>query len=193
MRPAPNFISAVSSRSSNSYPTFENLHRVGFVAAAHGLRGEVFIRLFAETADWLDDVDQLNVLVPGEPAPRALDLTDRRVHKDGLIVTFAELGDRTAAERLKGAQVYIPEHLLVGAPGEAMYLKEVLNFAVHDPSGEVLGTVVEFAHNGAQDLIVLALPAGGRALVPFVTAFIVEIDFDKRVVRMDLPPGLLSL
>ena len=61
-----------------------------------------------------------------------------------------------------------------------------------NPEGELIGEIVDFSSNGAQDLLVVKTTAGHEALVPFVDDFIFNIDFDARQVRMDLPPGLIE-
>ena len=184
----------MSSRSSSSPPQFENLHHVGYVRSAHGIRGELAVKLLAGHADWLNRASNLALLAPNAERPTTLAIKAVRPHKDGLLVVFAEVRDRNEAEALKGAQVYVAEDLLEAAKGEPIFLKEILGFAVIDPGGVGLGEIVDFATNGAQDLLVLKRASDGRrALVPFVDAFIVGIDFDARVVRMDLPDGLLDL
>ena len=84
------------------------------------------------------------------------------------------------------------EDLLISKPGETIYLSEIKNFKLKDPDQKVLGEIVGFSSNGAQDLLVVE--SGGRkAEVPFVDAFIKKIDFKQQVVVMDLPEGLLDL
>lgn len=184
----------MSSRSSSSYPEFKSFHRVGFVAGAHGIRGEVFVRLFAGAADWRTDSGVLHLLPDGATALSKTDVRALKLHKDGFIVTLAGVPDRNAAERLKGAQVYIDEALLESEPGEAIFLREVLGFTLIDLDDAPLGEVVDFATNGQQDLLVVRrADSGKRALVPFVEAFVVDINVDARTVRVDLPEGLLTL
>jgi hypothetical protein len=76
--------------------------------------------------------------------------------------------------------------------GETVYLAEVEGFSVVDLAGEVIGEVCGFSSNTSQDLIIVQTPKG-RALIPFIEPFLLNIDFDKREVRMDLPPGLIDL
>lgn len=94
---------------------------------------------------------------------------------------------------MRKSGVYIPESLIVAEEGEGIFLKQILNFKVIAPDEKQLGEIVGFATNGAQDLLRLKTAAGEEALIPFVDAFIVNIDFDKQTVKMDLPQGLLNL
>jgi 16S rRNA processing protein RimM len=192
MRPAPSSISAVSSRSSSStHPdvSFTGYFRVGFVKSAHGIRGELFIQLFAGRADW--ESDELQLLAPGESELRTYEIETLRPHKEGLIVQLAGVKDRNASEALRKSQVYIPESCLESEEGDTIFLKQISGFELTDKDGQALGRIEGFSSNGMQDLLEVRTPKG-ISLVPFVDDFIVDIDFDKKQVRMDLPPGLLD-
>lgn len=170
---------------------------VGWVQSAHGIRGEIFVRLSAGSADWLDDLEQLYLLASeGLNKPTANALTEHQVtyarpHKDGLIVKLADVVDRNRSEELRKSLVYIDSELLVAEAGEQIYLKEILGFDVSD-RGTVVGKITGFSSNGMQDILQVArTESGDEVLIPFVDDFIVEIDFEKKLVNMSLPEGLV--
>lgn len=181
-----------SSNSSYSPPQIPGLYCVGWVQSAHGIRGELFIRLKAGQADWRDDVTAFSLLKPGQDKPETFKIEKLSPHKDGLIVSFG-WNDRNLAEEWRKSTVYINEDLLEADEGEQIFLKQLLEFSVLDTSGKVLGVIRGFASNGMQDLLRVYPSSGGEALVPFVEAFIKHIDFDKQQLTMDLPPGLFDL
>lgn len=196
MPPAPSFTSAVSSRSSSSSHSikkaFKGFYSVGWVKSAHGIRGELFVRLAAGQADWLEQVQELALLTPPYENLKIFEIQKVRPHKDGLIVAFKEVPSRNEAEMLVKSQVYIREECLTAEEGESIYLHQIQGFTLVDPQGAILGQITGFGTNGPQDLLRVQTPQG-EALVPFVDAFLLAIDFDKRQVSMDLPQGLLSL
>ncbi len=199
MQPAPSCISAVSSKSSNNIrgrvgattPNPSKFARVGWVKDAHGLRGELYVRLQAKSADWL--TDNLTLRLQKEGA-EAFDFAVEKAKpfKDGLIVKLEDMKDRTAAERWKGAQVSIPSELLVAEPGERVFLDQLLGFQVLD-GGVSVGEVVGFSSNGPQDLLNVRRIDGREALVPLVDDYLEELDFEKKEIHMTLPPGLLDV
>ena len=161
---------------------------------AHGIRGELFVRLFNEQADWLSKTNELALLPEAQANLKIFTISSFRKHKAGFISQFKEIPDRNAAEILRRAAVYVREEVLLSTEPDVIYLHQIDGFAVVDPSGQVLGQIEGFASNGPQDLLRLKVADSGReALVPFVPAFIVDIDFDNKRVRMDLPPGLLDV
>ncbi len=173
----------------------QNKTTVGKVRDAHGLKGELFIVLFAKVADWLSKLETFDLirkeLVDGKIEEVRHSFTVKRVkpHKNGLILNPNEMEDRTQAEGFAGATFEIPSELLVSEEGETIYLKEIEGFTVFDGKTEV-GPITGFSSNGAQDLLKVK-SSGGEAEIPFVPEMINKLDFKNKRVMMDLPQGLL--
>lgn len=114
-------------------------------------------------------------------------------HKDGMIVTLEGVKDRNRAEELAKSSVYIDRELLQAEEGDRVFLDQLLGFKVMLKDGPEVGVIQGFATNGPQDLLRVVNAGGAEALIPLVDAFLVDIDFDKQQVTMDLPPGLVDL
>jgi 16S rRNA processing protein RimM len=164
---------------------------VGWVKQAHGIRGELFVQLYAGKADWLSDLNSVSLLAPGDSTLKTWDVEVCRPHKEGLILKVKGVSDRNTSETMRKSGVYIPQEMLVA--DEGLFLGQILNFKVVDLHGVVLGEIIGFASNGVQDLLRLKRENGVEALIPFVDAFVANIDFDNHQVKMDLPQGLLDL
>ncbi len=164
---------------------------MGWVKDAHGLKGELYIQLYAKTADWLKSAKTL-FLEDEEGQFRDWKLERAKPFKDGLIVKFEGLTDRTPAEKLRKFKVFIDESLLESEPGETVYLNQLKGFLVID-KGQEVGRVTGFASNGPQDLLCVERPGRTEVLIPLVDAYILSIDFDNDRLEMDLPPGLLDV
>ena len=102
-------------------------------------------------------------------------------HRDGWVVAFAGIGDRNAAEDLRGVVLRAAPH----ADPEALWVHELIGSEVIDQSGTSVGTVREIEANPASDLLVL----DSGALIPSV--FVVSAEAGR--VTVDLPEGLLDL
>jgi 16S rRNA processing protein RimM len=149
---------------------------VGRIGRAHGLRGEVAVTL---TSDRRERLDPGSVLYVDE---RELVVDAARPHSGRWLVQFAGVGDRTAAEALRGA--VLTAEPLDAAEGE-LWVHELVGARVHDRAGTDLGVVLAVEANPASDLLVLE----GDVLVPM--AFVVE-QRDGTVV-VDPPEGLLDV
>lgn len=161
---------------------------VGRVGRAHGVRGEVAV-------DVRTDTPELR-FVPGAVfSTEAGQLTVRstRWHGSRLLVTFEEISDRTAAERLRGVQLVadVPEDERPEDPDE-FYDFQLVGLEVRTVGGESVGEVSEVVHLPMQELLVVRRDDGGEVLVPFVTEIVPDVDLDNRTITIDPPAGLLE-
>lgn len=133
-----------------------------------------------------------SVLRGEEPEPRGaqrwLTVRGTRWHQGRLLVTFAELDDRDAAEAVRDVvlHVEVPAAATPDDP-EEFYDHQLVGLAAQDVDGTPLGEVTGLVH-GAQDLLVVRTPEGRDALVPFVAELVPEVDLaGGRVVVADRP------
>ena len=131
------------------------------VAGAHGIGGEVRLKLFAESAESLARYEAVQV---GE---RQLTLKSIKRGGIGAIARFAEVSDRNAAEALRGQLVTIDRDQLPPlGPGE-YYHADLLGLPCETTDGEPVGTVAAVENFGAGDILEIDQPGGRRAMVPF--------------------------
>ncbi len=130
------------------------------VAGAHGVGGEVRLKLFAESVDSLKRHKQVSV--GGRP------LTLKSIRGGGQpVARFAEIGDRTAAEALRGQLLTIPRSALPPLEEGEYYHSDLIGMPCVDLDGNALGIVVAVENFGAGDLIDIEAADGKRGLVPF--------------------------
>lgn len=149
------------------------LLEIGRVVRAHGIRGEVAVKLVTDRTERLAPGTVL-VTVAGER-----EIVAARPHQDGYLITFTGVTDRSGAERLRGT--------LRAAPLEdpdTLWVHELIGSEVADLDGTVHGRVAAVEANPASDLLVLE---DGR-LVPL--RFVVGTATGR--VTVDPPAGLLD-
>lgn len=142
---------------------------------------------------WLKKTDVLWLEVSGKLSLFHIKKTSQSPH--GVRITTEELKDRTQAEAFVSAAVMVPMDIFISAPGEVIYLSEILNFEVWETKQETEfchGQIIGFSSNGVQDLLRVQ-NAKGVFEVPFVEDFIEEIDFETHKVWMQIPEGLQDL
>ena len=127
---------------------------------------------------------------PIDEAP-TLTVIETRPFKDGLLVRFEEIGDRTAAELWNGRLLFVPEDELTPLGEGEVYQHELKGMTVELSSGEVVGTVAD-VFEVPQGLLLDVARERGTVLVPFSGEIVVDVDRARRVVRIDPPAGLLE-
>ena len=131
------------------------------VAGAHGVRGEVRLKLFAES---VESLERHKILQAGE---RRLTLVSVRGTGGGAVARFAEIEDRGAAEALRGQVLTVGREELPPLDEGEYYHADLIGLACESADGTALGTVVAVENYGAGDLLEIERPNGKRALIPF--------------------------
>jgi 16S rRNA processing protein RimM len=116
-----------------------------------------------------------------------------RWHQSRLLVTFAEVADRTAAEALRGLTLVVDVDASEEPDDpEEFYDHQLVGLAVTTTDGRAVGEVVEVLHGTGQDLLAVRTAAGDEVLVPFVTALVPVVDVRAGRVEVVDRPGLLD-
>ncbi|HEX6740951.1 MAG TPA: ribosome maturation factor RimM [Sphingomicrobium sp.] len=138
------------------------MHRIALaaVAGAHGVKGELRLKLFAESADNLARHKELYV---GGAVRRLLSIRDGKMP----VARFEGIDDRSAAEALRGSLVEIDRSALPPLEGGEYYHADLIGLPAVDRSGLAVGTVVAVENYGAGDLLEIEADDGKRFLIPF--------------------------
>jgi 16S rRNA processing protein RimM len=145
------------------------------VAGAHGIRGEVRLKLFAES---LESVARHQAVRVGA---RALTLVSVKPGGGGAIARFAEITDRNAAEALRGELVLVDRDALPPLDEGEYYHADLIGLPCETSEGEPVGTVVAVENFGAGDIIEIEQSGGRRAMVPFKEGVADLIDGKVRI------------
>jgi 16S rRNA processing protein RimM len=146
------------------------------VAGAHGVKGEVRLKLFSNSAASLAQHE--NVYVGG--ALRRL-LSVRDSGKTA-VARLEGVGDRSLAESLRGSLVEVERSALPPLEQGEYYHADLVGLACIDREGHSVGTVVAVENFGAGDLLEIELPNGKRSLIPFRDGI---ADLEKERILLD--------
>jgi 16S rRNA processing protein RimM len=148
------------------------------IIGAHGVAGEVRLKLFGEGVAALKRHRAFN----------DAGLTLEKLKDDGkggAIARFAEVTDRTAAERLRGTALTVPRSALPPLAEGEYYYADLLGLPAVSTSGEALGTCIAVENYGAGDVLEIERPDGKRFMVPMRAEAVPE--WDSR--RLMIAPG----
>lgn len=161
-----------------------DLVRVGRIAKAHGIQGEVVVRPDAAGSASLL-TQQAAFLKPRDGEPERVEIASARTMHEAWLVRFAGCEDRTAAEKLAGREVWLPREALPALGEGEFYVEDLIGSEVRSVSGERLGEVVEVIETGA--VPILEIQGDRRFQVPLVDTFVKEIDVEDGVVVVEAP------
>ena len=146
------------------------------IAGAHGISGEVRLKLFAEG---VDSLKRHKSFLAGE---HVLTLKSVKPGSAGAIARFAEIADRSAAEALRGTLLTVPRDALPPLAEGEYYHADLLGLPCVSTSGEALGIVVAIDNFGAGDVIEVERPDTKRFMVPMRAEAVPDWNDERLVV-----------
>ncbi|MFE4636973.1 ribosome maturation factor RimM [Streptomyces sp. NPDC056773] len=164
---------------------------VARIGRAHGIKGEVTVEVRTDEPELRLSPGAVLLTEPASTGP--LTIEAGRVHSGRLLLRFAGVGDRTAAEALRNT-LLIAEVDPSELPEEEdeYYDHQLMDLDVVLEDGTVIGRITEISHLPSQDLFIVERPDGTEVMVPFVEEIVAEIDLDEQRCVITPPPGLLD-
>jgi 16S rRNA processing protein RimM len=151
---------------------------IGEILGAHGVRGEVRLRSFAERPS---DIKGYSPLLGPEGQGTFTILAVRQMGtRHGLLIaTLAGIGSRESAQALAGAKLYVArDRLKSGLRGEYLHA-DLVGCEVFSRDGRPIGVIVAVQNFGAGDLV--EIRRGSRTeYLPFNESFVPAVDIEGR-------------
>ena len=173
---------------------------IGCIVDAWGLKGWIKVKPFAadpqalfSTRRWyLKPSEKSGVARPAtvtKPFPTHLKITQAKEHGDVVVALAEEVPDRTAAEALRGARVFVGRSSFPTAGPDEFYWVDLIGLAVVNREGVALGAVVGLLDTGPHSVLRVALtpdaPAEAERLIPFVAAYVDDVSLAQRRIIVD--------
>jgi len=123
--------------------------------------------------------------------PVRLAIREAKVHSDSVVASAQDVPDRDAAEALRGARIFVARSSFPSAGQDEYYWVDLIGLDVVNREGLALGTVRELLSTGPQTVLVIGYELDGKPherMIPFVSAYIDEVDLAARRIRVDWQP-----
>lgn len=159
---------------------------IGYIQKAHGIKGEVFLKLYDEGGDFLKAGQEVYL------KDKVHALTQVRKVPQGFILKLKEVTTRNESELLKASKVYVSSDLFADE-AKGFYLNQLLGFDLLF-KGEVKGQVVGFGLTDAHDLLRVRLSGLQDEIeIPYVDNFILNINKLGKNIEVECPEELFDL
>ncbi len=171
-------------------PEPKELLRVGRVTRAHGLKGELEVRLDWADSNALLEAERVFLAVPGGKS-ELRGLAGARQTPKGVLIRVQGVADRTAADEWAGATLSVLRNELPPLAEGEYYLCDLQGLEVLGPDG-ALGRVVEVQMYPSVDAIVIEAPSGERFEQPLLPHWLSKVDVAAGTVVLSSLDGLLE-
>ena len=173
---------------------------VARVIDAWGLKGGIRVRPYADDPQALFSSRRWFMRPSDGPGPQRsvpplLRIRQAKEHGDGVVAIADEVPDRNAAEALKGARIFVSRASFPTPDSDEYYWVDLIGLAVVNREGVELGTVANLISTGPQSVLRVVLdappvegagePVQTERLIPFVDAYVDDVDLVARRIRVD--------
>jgi 16S rRNA processing protein RimM len=157
---------------------------LGRLADPYGIRGWIRVHPFGD--DPLSWAAMPLWWIGKEGGPwREVRPTGIKAHADGLVASLEGVGDRTAAESIRGLLIGAPRSELPPTAEDEYYWADLVGLEVVNTEGLRLGKVVGLLETGANDVLRVLAEDGSERLLPFVGAVVRSVEKEAGLVRVE--------
>ncbi len=169
---------------------------VGRILDAWGIKGWFKVMPYSASPEALFSSRRW-FLLPAEKGAKAfagpvkLAIKEAREHSDSVVASAHEVPDRTAAEALRGARIFVARSSFPTPEPDEYYWVDLIGLDVVNRAGLALGTVRELLSTGPQTVLVIGYEHDGESherMIPFVSAYVDAVDLPARRITVDWQP-----
>ncbi|HEX8398066.1 MAG TPA: ribosome maturation factor RimM [Pyrinomonadaceae bacterium] len=171
----------------------EELVAIAKLTRTRGLRGELVADVLTDFPERFEETETVLAIKPnGERAE--LKLEKHWFQKDRVVLKFVGIDSIEAAEEFINSEICVPESEAVELEEDEFFDWQLAGCRVETINGERIGTVREVMRTGGTEILVVdsEADAGKDFLIPFANDICVEADVENKLIRVDLPEGLLE-
>ena len=166
---------------------------VGRIADAWGVKGWFKVLPYSNNPEALFSSKRW-FLLPTEKGVKTFEgvarlaIQESKVHSDSVVACAHNVTDRTAAEALRGARIFIARSSFPTAATDEYYWVDLIGLEVVNRQNEPLGTVRELLSTGPQTVLVMEFVQDGKVqdrMIPFVSVYVDSVDLAARRILVD--------
>lgn len=158
------------------------LVKIGKIISAHGVRGLVKIKSYAESPS--------NISAYGEiydHSENKILLEIKSSNKDILIARIENIDSREAAEQISKTDLYVNRHSLPELEDDDFYIEDLVGMKVITDSNQHIGNVVAVQNFGAGDILKISFLKDGKSEhIPFTKKHFPDIDLHQKTIKINL-------
>jgi len=169
----------------------EDCFYLGKIVSKYSFKGEVLIKLDADEPELYENMESVFVSMRDSLVPFFMEKCV--LHKSSLLrVRFEEVADELAADKIMGAELYLPLSMLPKLSGNKFYYHEVIGFSLIDAVHGNIGQIVSVNDSVSQALFI-AQKGDKELLIPITDQIITKVDREIKTIEVATPEGLVAL
>jgi 16S rRNA processing protein RimM len=162
---------------------------VGKIVGVHGIKGYVKIQCEAESFS-IFALGHSVIVRDSKGNSRVTEIVDAKPQGRVLLLLLKGISDRSAAEMLPGSDLLVEKTRLPKLEPDTYYWADIVGMSVVSVDGQHIGNIASLIETGSNDVYVVKTPDNGEILIPAIASVVLEIDLNRKIMRVNLPEGL---
>ena len=177
---------------SNSVVGKDGFLPVGKIVGAHGVKGNLKVHSYAESVSVFKPGRLILAIHTGK-VEKHFAVKWAKPHGKSILLSFKGIEDRNTAETLIGAELFIERMALPELEEGVYYWVDIIGLLVFTTDNQYLGRVESIMSTGSNDVYIVKNKTkddSTEILIPAIESVVLEIDFENKTIRVELPEGL---
>lgn len=165
---------------------------VGKIVGAHGVNGNLKVYSYAESVSVFKPGSLILAIHAGK-IENHFAIKWAKPHGKSILLSFKGIEDRNTAETLIGAELFIERTALPELEEGIYYWADIIGLSVFTTDNQYIGRVESIMATGSNDVYVVKdtnKENNNETLIPAIESVVLEIDFEHKRIRVNLPEGL---
>jgi 16S rRNA processing protein RimM len=165
---------------------------IGMIVGSHGVKGHLKVRSFAESDTVFKPGTSIIVIQAGQNEKKYA-IQWAKPHGKSMLVSLKGIENREAADCLVGAKVFINRSTLPELEEGSYYWIDIIGLSVFSTDDQYIGCIESIMPTAGNDVYIVKNDDKNdhhEVLIPAIESVVLNIDFKKKIMRVDLPEGL---
>ncbi|UKB80617.1 ribosome maturation factor RimM [Chryseobacterium sp. MEBOG07] len=168
----------------------EDCYFLGKITRRHGLAGNVILKLDTDQPELYNKLESIFVEINGLLVPFFIEKSSWS-KLDALNLAFKGSSE-ALVDQVLGKSVYLPLATLPKLSGKQFYYHEIIRYNILDENDNDCGVIRSVNDQTAQTYFILNFE-GKEIVIPMIKDWVLEVDREERIIKMQLPEGLMDV
>lgn len=168
----------------------EQFLQVGVISSTHGIRGEV--KVYPTTDEKTRFQELKEVILDTGKEQMTLEIENVRYFKQMVILKFRGIDNINDIERYKGRPLLVCREDAVPLDENEYYIADLIGMDIVTEDGSFFGRLSDVMETGANDVYIIQTEKQGEVLIPAIRECILDVDPEKRQMKIHLMKGLIQ-
>ena len=170
----------------------DELVLIGVARKVRGNKGDLKVESMSDFPERFDGLLDVFVRKPGTTDAVRMKLEKSEFVKNYAVMKLKDVDSYDDAASYLGSEILVSESERVSLPEGTYFVDSLIGMNVVTAAGEKLGTVENVLSNLKQSILLISSEDGEEINIPFVNAFVKEVDETSKEITVELIDGLID-